>query len=118
MRKEIYYMNKKIITLAMLTAIATIGTGIVAKSEPASAASRLGGISVYSACEDQYPGSYAYRVFLVENNVFGWRCSFGNAPAGGAGLDLNRQCRKQYGKPAYARYDDYNNPYSWYCSRS
>lgn len=30
-------------------------------------------------------------------------------------LDLNTECRREYGSLAHAAYDDFNNPYSWYC---
>lgn len=30
-------------------------------------------------------------------------------------LNLNTECRREYGSLAHAAYDDFNNPYSWYC---
>ena len=38
------------------------------------------------------------------------------APASAATeLNLNTECRREYGSLAHAAYDDFNNPYSWYC---
>lgn len=104
-------MPKRIAVIAIAAAAVTVG---VASS--ASAATRLGGVSVQQACNAQYPGTTAV---VVANNVYGWRCKtyWSGGPVYYTGIDLSRQCRAQYGSRAYANYTNYNNPYSWGCYR-
>lgn len=96
--------------------ITTMASAIFLASGVTSA-TNLGGISVYNACVNQYPAAYHHEVFILENqyNVMGWRCRLNHIHSGYVELDLNRQCRVQYGTAASARYTDFNDPFSWYC---
>jgi hypothetical protein len=81
---------------------------------PAHAASRLGGVSMAGACQNQWPGS---DVVLLNNTVYGWKCRFWSS-LGPTYWDINvtKQCNDQYHKSnAYGAFSDYNNPYSWSC---
>jgi len=40
---------------------------------------RLGGVSVYGACQNQWPGFW--QVALIANNVYGWKCQFNGSAA-------------------------------------
>lgn len=81
----------------------------------ASAAQR-GSVSMYDACRTQYEGAYDHNVYVDPSNwtVFGWRCQLNHLP-GSVSLDVSRECKREYGSRAVAKYEDYNNPYSWYC---
>lgn len=85
--------------------------------ETTNAITRLGGVSVYDACRYQYSAAYAWEVFVLPDtyNVMGWRCYLNHIHSGYVELDLNAECRREYGSLARATYDDFNDPYSWYC---
>ena len=113
--KEIL-VNKVKFFIVALTATAATVLGFAA---PAQAAAKrvVGSVSVQQACRNQFTRTDAVT---VNNTVYGWRCRFygtnGN-PIYISGIDLNKQCRVQYGSTATAGFLDYNNPYSWRCYR-
>ena len=112
---EVKMRGRKIIaSILALTLIVGISAMTVA---PASAATRLGGVSVYNACKYQYKAAWSWEVFILPNtyNVMGWRCYLNGNHYGYVELNLNTECRREYGSLAHAAYDDFNNPYSWYC---
>lgn len=90
----------------------------------ASAASRLGGISLGSYCMRTVNVGDVSREYLVENHARGWRCidsMWIGAPFGWAtyrvrGMDLNHACRLQYGGQAYAVLEQ-NHARGWACYR-
>jgi hypothetical protein len=96
----------------ILTAIA--GTTMIAG--PAYAATRLGGIDMQAACNNQYPGQGRLARVLT-NNVYGWKCVTGSVPVAPGDISTWQQCQVQYGanRGVYSKYADYNNPYSWSC---
>lgn len=100
-----------IVSLTLMLAIGIMNT------KPASAITRLGGVSVYNACKYQYTAAFAWEVFILSSsyNVMGWRCYLNNIHSGSVSVNLNRECKRVYGTTAKAGYDDFNNPYSWYC---
>ena len=106
-------MKKSLILAGAAIALSIVGAGIGA-AKPVSAITRLGGVSMYAACNDQHPGT---TLVLVENTVSGWKCR--TSWSGGVvdyGIDVEKRCKRQYGRnAAKAAYDDYNDPYSWYC---
>ena len=90
----------------------------VALAQPVSAATRLSGISVQSACVHQY-GQPIYAS-LAGKTVINWLCVAkysGSNVIYKYGVDLNRECRRIYGRSAYAAYTSFYNPYSWGCYR-
>lgn len=104
-------------TLRIFCATILVAAGIGTATAPSgSAATALGGIDISGACADQWPGTVAR---LVSNNVYGWRCRvYYSVGWRDFGVDLNRACRTQYGRSnAYAKYGNYNDPYSWRCYR-
>ena len=108
-------MNIKRSVGSGLTAIAlALGASVVA-AMPAHASTMLGGVNVDRACAWQH-GTGAD---LVAWNVYGWRCIYHGAyiTVNWGGVNLNQECASEYGSTAYARYLDYNNPYSWRCYR-
>ena len=110
--------GKRIVTgILVLTLTAAMS---IANAKPASAYTRLGGVSVYNACKYQYNAAYSWEVFVLSNsyNVMGWRCYLNNIHTGYVELNLNTECRRKYGSGAQAAYDDFNDPYSWYCYRA
>jgi hypothetical protein len=106
--------------------IAALMVFIITSAKPASAATRLSGISIQSACEFQYGksvGDTTMRAMLYGKTVINWLCVLGVKSSYGSTLiykysvDLNRECRRIYGSSAYAAYTSYYNPYSWGCYR-
>jgi hypothetical protein len=84
---------------------------------PAVAGVYLGGVSMQGACDNQYPGQGRRAVVRDQRNAYSWRCGTGVVPVADGGIDVNRQCRAQYGSAAYAGLSNAGNPYSWYCQR-
>jgi len=102
----------KSLTMSLLFVFASL----LAVAAPAQAATDLGGVSVWSGCNAQWPGS---ETALIANNVYGWKCRFWSTLGPVYfDVDLSKQCKAQYNNTkAYAAYNDYNNPYSWRCRR-
>ena len=90
---------------------------------PAQAATQLGGVSVVGACINQlFIAPPSARAVLIANNVSGWRCQYVGAGIPPVtyiwyNIDLNRECVVEFGSGAYARYFNFNDPYSWRCYR-
>lgn len=106
MRRFVAVFSTFLATLALTLSVA----------EPAHAAKRLGGVSVWNACVYQH-GTPSYLV-LRGYNVHGWRCQYnGGWNAVEYGVNLNKECARAYGKNAYANYTNYRDPYSWSCYR-
>ena len=108
--------------MILAAACGAVTLGTLGLSQPAQAASVLGGVSVVGACTNQlYIAPSAARAVLIANNVSGWRCQY----VGGVltvtytwyNINLNSQCVAQYGSGAYAKYSNFNDPYSWRCYR-
>jgi hypothetical protein len=102
--------------LKLLLASVLVGVAsVVLSAVPAHAATRLGGVSMAAACQNQWPGS---EVALIANNAVSWKCRFWSSLGPVYyGIDTSKQCRVQYGSSAYAAYSNYNDPYSWSCYR-
>jgi len=80
----------------------------------AQAATDRGGLSVAQACYYQY----GWDDTTHGNTAVSWRCIFrGSNGAILYSVDLNKECVREYGAGAVAKYLDYNNPYSWRCYR-
>lgn len=105
--KKVQLILAGIILLAMVP-LATLAA-------PAHAATRLGGVSMYNACQRQWPGSNV--ALIAPYNVMDWKCAFnGSLGASFMGINVNLQCKQQYNNSnAYAAYSDFNNAYSWSC---
>jgi hypothetical protein len=106
-------MRRKI-AVALTSVLASFGFTF-AVTPSAEAATLRGGVSVSQAC--YY--TYGWDNTIHGNNVHSWRCvAYGsNGMYVFGGVDLNRQCVRQYGSGAYASYTNYNDPYSWKCYR-
>jgi hypothetical protein len=92
--------------------------GVAIAAAPASAATRLGGINMQAACDDQYPGQG--RIAKIRTwNVYGWKCVTGVVPVADGDISTWRQCQNQFGwnRGVYSNYTNYNDPYSWGCYR-
>jgi hypothetical protein len=102
--------NVKILVASLIISFVPL----MAFATPAHAATRLGGVSMYSACVNQQPGS---ELALIANNAVSWKCRFWSSLGPVYfGIDVNKQCKKEYNNTnAYGAYSDYNNPYSWSC---
>jgi hypothetical protein len=102
--------------LALLASLALACTFMLASAQTASAATYRGGVSIWNACVYQN-GTPSY-VVLVQQNVMGWRCQYnGGWNAVYLGVSVDRECKRVYGPTAFARYTNFNNPYSWGCYR-
>ena len=96
-------------------AIVAFGLTVVLAATPQVTYAARYGISVADACEQQY--GLNMDTYLVAPNVHGWRCGIhgSNGFIEWGGVDLWGYCARKYsGYGAF--YDDYNNPYSWYCA--
>jgi hypothetical protein len=93
-----------------LSLAATIGS-----AELAGATTILGGVDMQGACNEQYPAYGLRAVVTDQHNAFSWRCT---SPWGySVGIDVNRECRVQYGSGAYSVLLNASDPYSWRCGR-
>jgi hypothetical protein len=92
--------------------------GTTGVASPASASTRLGGIDMQAACNEQYPGQGRIAK-VVTYNVYGWKCVTGVVPVAPGDISTWRQCQVQYGwnQGVYSGYTNYSNPYSWSCYR-
>lgn len=127
---------------ALRTSIALVMMigAFAATGEQASAATRVGGLDIQGWCESKYfTWSINYvtvvKAALDGHNVDGWRCRVATGkvyPNTGWGsnatyehvvdgyvysVDMDDVCRRQYGSRAFARYSNWNDPYSWSCYR-
>lgn len=105
---------KKLLSILVAGLIA-VSSVTALGSQSASAAGHRADVDVIAACLYQYQGAYTAGVKLVENNVMGWRCYINNYKPGLLDIDVKGWCKHKYGNRAAAKYDDFNNPYSWYC---
>lgn len=106
-------MAKRMLAIFTIIAALTINLAVGANQASAARAS----VDMVDACLYQYQGAFRADVVLVENNVWGWKCYLnGIVVPTHLMLDINVDawCRHKYpnGK---GKYDDFNNPYSWYC---
>lgn len=104
------------LSVAALVSMATL----VGTAGPAdAAASRKGGVSMWSACVNQY--GKGWESYIRDNNAYGWRCGFRPYPnvfqKADRKINVNKQCAVQYGPGAYGIPDNKKNPYSWVCYR-
>ena len=108
-------VNARRITVLASAALFALG-GTAALTQPASAATRLGGIDMQAACNNQYPGQGRIAK-VVTNNVYGWKCVTGVVPVAPGDISTWQQCQVQYGanRGVYSNYTSYSNPYSWGC---
>jgi hypothetical protein len=101
----------------ILISLAVLVLPVVAIAQPVSAASRISGINIQSACDNQYGRGTTAE--LYGKTVINWNCRYtvGGHIMSRLNVDLNRECRRIYGRSAYAAYTNYYNPYSWGCYR-
>ena len=105
-------------TVAMLTLLVA---GSLVAAPSASAATRLGGISVEKECQAQS----GYHARIATWSSFGWKCNPYPNPVPpqyfyyDQDVNMNRACVRQYPQYSgvYANYADAGNPYSWSCYR-
>lgn len=76
---------------------------------PSPARQRLGGMDLDAYCANHGGGRSQ-----AGTNVADWSCVGG---VGTRGIDFNGVCQWHYGRGALPAYDDYNNPFTWYCYR-
>jgi hypothetical protein len=102
--------------IALLGTLLLTIAGVAAVADPAHAATRLGGIDMQAACNNQYPGEGRLARVLV-NTVYGWKCVTGVVPVAPGNISTWQQCQVQFGanRGVYSSYTTYNNPYSWGC---
>ncbi len=103
---------KKLLPI-LVAGLITVFGATVFSSQPVSAAKRRADVDMVAACLYQYQGAYTAGVTLIEHNVAGWRCYINGFKPGLLDIDVLGWCKHQYN--GTAKYDDYNNPYSWYC---
>jgi len=102
---------KKLLPILLAGLIAVAGATALS-SQPASAAGRRADVDMVAACQRQYEAAYSHVVKIVEWNVMGWKCYINNKSYP-LDIDVRGWCKAKYG--GAAKYDDFNNPYSWYC---
>lgn len=103
--------------LPVILAGAMMMAGVTMNNQPANAARAE--VDMVAACLYQYQGAYRADVVLVEFHVAGWKCYLNGirVPAKAMlDIDVSKWCKHKYGRSASAKYDDYYNPYSWYCA--
>lgn len=106
------HIKKMILILVILFGVSS-GVSVSAMHERSQI---LGGVSIDRAC--YYQNGPGYSVVLVSNNVTGWRCRYhGGWNFVDMSVNLNQECRREYGNGAYATYLNFYNPYSWRCAR-
>ncbi len=102
---------KKLLPMLMAGLIAI--SGITALNyRSASAAGHKADVDMVAACKRQFEAAYSHVVKIVEWNVMGWKCYINNKDYA-HDIDVKGWCKAKYG--GTAKYDDFNNPYSWYC---
>ncbi|MEV7801544.1 NlpC/P60 family protein [Microbispora sp. NPDC088329] len=98
--------------LAVSFAALALG-GTMSAASPASAAgSRLGGVDMQRACDNQYPGKGLRAVVLDRADAYSWTCSGGTFRGG---IEITTECAAEYGQGAYAGLGNRRDPFSWYC---
>ncbi|SER30123.1 hypothetical protein [Actinokineospora terrae] len=104
--------------MAAATAAVMLGVGatLVAASPAAAAppAQYGGGVDINGWCVAKY--SAPWHAELRTHNAHGWVCQWGHDTAAWRSVDMYAACRRTYGPASTARYTDYKNPYSWYCT--
>ncbi len=100
------------------TAVLLACGGTAALAQPAVAATRLGGVDMQAACNNQYPGQGRVAK-VVTWNVYGWRCVTGVVPVAPGNISTWEQCQVQFGRNqgVYSDYTNYGDPFSWGCYR-
>ncbi|WP_433590785.1 hypothetical protein [Nocardia sp. CA-145437] len=93
------------------TVEALIDLGLNSKS-PSNDAS-LGGLNLNDYCARKFNGATAH--VRDEHNAFTWECVHGKTSAGG--IDIDDQCRHQYGSNAVSGLRETGNAYTWYCRK-
>jgi hypothetical protein len=106
--------NKKLVA-AVSAGVLALGLTLTAAA-PAMASTYRGGVSVWNACV--YQNGTPSWLQISPNNVTGWGCVY----SGGwnqivLGVNLNKECAREYGSGTYAAYTNFNDPYSWGCYR-
>lgn len=102
----------------------SIASAMTFMAPSASAATRLGGISLGLYCQKTVNPGDGSVARLLENHARGWRCldsvwvgpPFGWATYKVRGMDLNHACRLQYGNGAYVKLEQ-NHARGWVCYR-
>ncbi|MFG1797716.1 hypothetical protein [Nocardia sp. NPDC049149] len=86
--------------------VATAGTPAISQAAP-----NTGAVDMNDYCNWRYGGATAQ--VLDPHSAFSWNCMHGPAIAGGVDVDV--QCRRQYGTFTFSRFGDTRDPYSWFC---
>lgn len=104
---------KKILAFMLATVICF--SGVVLTQNKVHAV-ELGGVDLWTACNEQYPGSILELRW--PRNVYSWKCvGYWSGTPVLFNIDVAARCRRQYGVGAKASFYDVNNPFSWYCYR-
>ncbi len=80
----------------------------------------LGNVDLQEYCQSTYGSAIQVaQAVLIEQNAYGWRCKVTDATSTPLYYDINvtDACQSQYGSGAQDAYQDFDDPYSWYCSR-
>lgn len=103
----------------VLACVVLSASSLLFISSPAQAATARGGVSMWAACQNQY--AKGWESYIQDRNAYGWRCGFRPYPnvfqKAGRTIDVNMQCAVQYGKGAWGKPSNVNDPYSWVCYR-
>ena len=104
-------MNKKLKSvLVVVFAFAFSYFGMYANTY--AAIRRLSEINASHVCTHQHPGTTA---FLGGSTVVDWFCSTAFTGATRYSLSMYNWCVYKHGSNANTSYDDWWDPYSWYC---
>jgi hypothetical protein len=96
---------------APVTALAAL-MSLLAASPASAATTRLGGVDMQRACNQQYPGRGTQAVVTDGGSAYSWQC---RSASFAGGIDVNAACANQYGWGAYAGLGNRANPYTWFC---
>jgi hypothetical protein len=80
----------------------------------------LGNVNLQEYCQSTYGTAIQVaQAVLIEQNAYGWRCKVTDNNSTPLYYDINvtDACQSQYGSGAQDAYRDFDDPYSWYCSR-
>jgi hypothetical protein len=103
--------------IRVLMGLMLMASSLLAIGEPAHAATAKGGVSMWSACENQY--GKGWESYIKDWNAYGWRCGFRPYPnvleKADRSINVNKQCAKQYGAGAWGEPTNKKDPYSWVC---
>lgn len=118
----------RVAAVALLLMVGVLASGVhvgpLPGTQPASAATQLGGLNLNNFCMSKWGGTAVNR---WPYNAGTWTCRTaaytGSYPWSVSvtyqfyGIDTNEACRYQYGGGAWSASSNWSDPYSWRCYR-